>query len=233
MQWPFWQKALQWSCVAHRTVSAALSIATTASHWLRSEHAIWESSDGQKRLSLITRRSGSPSGNMERAAMMLLAWPRFHEFSHHTKSIRIVPQSSALTASATEAAAWPKVITTRSMPMAHKLLIRWVITGVPSIRSSCFGFAKSSGLASLEAAGTSACLMRGVGKDWTWRSSFQELVRGMPDAMCPSNFLVRSSKLSMRHAGGAEGSIRSSDPPAGRERAARTGLFFLRQGPTN
>lgn len=117
--------------------------------------------------------------NMERAARMLEAWPRFHDdASHHTYSIRIGTKSNCWITSATAVPLWPRVITTRSMPaecttvgggvratisMQHQsgggarhdrrikgtvrlqsrpqLLRRWMMTGVPSTRSSCFGLA--------------------------------------------------------------------------------------------
>ena len=64
----------------------------------------------------ITISSGWSASNIERAAIMFEAWPRFHDASHHTNSIVIFVNDSRAIASCITVAAWPSVTTTRSIP---------------------------------------------------------------------------------------------------------------------
>ena len=112
-----------------------------------------------KRWSDMTTKIGSSTSNMERAAMMLDACPRFHEALHHTNSTRIASKSSARTTAASSCALCPSVIATCSMPTRCSPRSRWISTGLPSTRISWRGMKAplvSSAVERRAAAGTSA-----------------------------------------------------------------------------
>ena len=114
---PFLQNALQWSFDAHSSVSGVSSISVTApASSPTSTSTSVRRSEKVKTWSDITISSGWSASNIERAAIMLEAWPRFHDASHHTNSIVIFVNDSRAIASCITVAAWPSVTTTRSIP---------------------------------------------------------------------------------------------------------------------